>query len=263
MNGSATPSPFCNEASSSLHKLKQTSTQRHLSSSKAMHFLLLGASGRTGQHVISELLTQGHTAVALVRTSSSLTSRPGLTIVTGSPLSKSDIRSALLAAPPSSPSAAIITLNTVRKSDSPFAAQISPPRFLADSCANVCEVLEHAGFYRVVVMSTAGVGDSWGNLPWLSKAFLRWTNVKYALEDHGLVDKEIRLTKMNWTLVRAVRLQFNDQKPTDTRTAVQTLGSKGDGMSLTDSVSITSVASFLVKVAVEGLFVQSTVVVAN
>ncbi len=226
-----------------------------------MHFLLLGASGRTGQHVVSELLSQGHTAVALVRTSGSLTPRPGLNIVTGSPLSKSDIRSALLAAPPS-PSAAIITSNTVRKSDSPFAAQISPPRFLADSCASVCEVLEHAGFYRVVAMSTAGVGDSWGNLPWLSKAFLRWTNVKYALEDHGLVDKKIRLTKMDWTLVRVVRLQFDDRKPTDTNTDVKTLGSKGDGMSVTDSVSVTSVASFLVKVAVEGLFVQSAVVMA-
>jgi putative NADH-flavin reductase len=84
-----------------------------------MHFLLLGASGQTGQHVVSELLSQGHTAVALVRTSGSLAPRPGLTIVTGSPLSKSNIRSALLATP-LSPSAAIITLNTVRKSDSPF-----------------------------------------------------------------------------------------------------------------------------------------------
>ena len=174
-----------------------------------MHFFLLGASGRTGQHVVSELLSQGHTAVALVRTSGSLTSRPGLTIVTGSPLSKSDIRSTLLAAPPLSPSATIITLNTVRKSDSPFAAQISPPRFLADSCANVCEVLEHAGFYRVVAMSTSGVGDSWVNLPWLSKAFLRWTNVKYALEDHGLVDREIRLTKMIWTVAMVILLQLD------------------------------------------------------
>lgn len=97
----------------------------------------------------------------------------------------------------------------------------------------------------------------------MSKAFLGWTNVKYALEDHGLVDKEIRLTKMDWTLVRAVRLQFGDQKPTRTKSDVRTLGSKGDGMSLTDSVSVTSVASFLVKVAVEGLFVRSAVVVAN
>ena len=263
INGSTTLLLFCHEASLSPLKFKQTSTQRHLSSSNAMHFLLLGASGRTGQHVVSELLSQGHTAVALVRTSGSLTPRPGLTIVTGSPLSKSDIRSTLLAAPPLSPSAAIVTLNTVRKSDSPFAAQISPPRFLADSCANVCEVLEQASVYRIVVMSTAGVGDSWGNLPWLSKAFLGWTNVKYTLEDHGLVDKEIRLTKMDWTLVRAVRLQFDDQKSTDTKTDVKTLGSKGDGMSWTDRVTVTSVASFLVKVAVEGLFVQSAVVVAN
>ncbi|MCJ1307326.1 hypothetical protein MMC25_000972 [Agyrium rufum] len=267
INVPATPSPFSNKVSYSPHKLKQKITQRHHSSSKVMHFLLLGASGRTGQHVVTELLSQGHTAVALVRTSSSLTPRPGLTIVTGSPLSKSDIRSALLAAPPNSPpmSAAIITLNTLRKSDSPFAAQISPPRFLADSCANVCEVLEKdAGCSRVVVMSTAGVGDSWGNLPLLSKAFLGWTNVKYALEDHGLVDEEIRLTGMDWTLVRAVRLRFDDdRKEMDTKRDVRTLGSKGDGMGLTDSVGVAGVATFLVKVAVERLFVRSAVVVAD
>lgn len=228
-----------------------------------MHFLLLGATGRTGQHVASYLLSQGHTAVAIVRTPNSLTPRPGLTVVTGTPLSKSDIRSAILAVPSLLPSAAIITLNTVRKSDSPFAAQLSPPRFLADSCANVCEVLEHAGVYRVVVMSTAGVGDSWGNLPWLSKAYLGWTNVKYALMDHGLVDKEIRLTKMDWTLVRAVRLEFDNQKPTTVEKDVKTLGSKGDGMSMTDGVTVRSVAGFLVKVAVEGLFVKSAVVVTD
>ena len=96
----------------------------------------------------------------------------------------------------------------------------------------------------------------------MSKAFLGWTNVKYALTDHGLVDKEIRLTKMDWTLVRAVRLQF-DEKPTDAKADVRTLGSEGVGMSLSDSVSIASVARFLVKVAVEGLFVKSAVVVAN
>ncbi|GJC88671.1 hypothetical protein ColLi_11509 [Colletotrichum liriopes] len=230
-----------------------------------MHFLLLGATGRTGKHVVSEILSQGHTAVALVRTSDGLTSHPGLTVVTGSPLSKSDIETALSAASSQTPSAAVITLNTVRKSDSPIAPQVSPPRFLADSCANVCEVLEHAGIYRIVVMSTAGVGDSWANLPWLSKAFMGWTNIKYALEDHSLVDKEIQLTKMDWTLVRASKLQFNDlkQNSTDTRADVQTLNSKGDGMRMTDSVSVASVSRFLVKVAVEGLFIKSAVVVRN
>ncbi|KAF2724470.1 hypothetical protein K431DRAFT_336746 [Polychaeton citri CBS 116435] len=194
-----------------------------------MHLLLLGASGRTSQHVVSELLSQGHTAVALVH-----------------------IRSALSAALSLSSSAAIITLNAVCKSDSPSAAQLSPPRFLVDSCANVCKVLEHAGIHRVVVMSTAGVGDSWAKLPWLSKAFMGLTNIKYALECHGLLDKGIRLTKMDWTLARAVKLQFGDQKQND-----------GVGMRVTDSVTVDSVARSLVKVAVEGLFVQNAVVVTN
>lgn len=228
-----------------------------------MHFLLFGASGRTGQQVVSELLSHGHTATALMRTTSTLIPRAGLTILTGSPLSKSDIRSTLLAASPLSPSAAIITLNAVRKTESPFAAQLSPPRFLADSCANICEVLEQAGVCRVVVMSTAGVGDSWGKLPLLNKAFMGWTNIKYTLEDHGLVDKEIRLTRMDWTLVRAVRLDFDDQKLTDKNMDVRTLGSNGDGMRLNDSVGIASVAKFLVKVAVDGLFIKSAVVVAK
>jgi hypothetical protein len=29
-----------------------------------------------------------------------------------------------------------------------------------------------------------------------------WTNIKYAIEDHGLVDKEISLTKMDWAIFR-------------------------------------------------------------
>lgn len=230
-----------------------------------MHFLIFGATGRTGRHLVSELLSQGHTVVALVRTPGILTPRPGLYIVTGSPLSKPDIANALSAAPLPTTSAAIVTLNTVRKSDSPFAPQVSPPRFLADSCANICEVLEQAGIHRIIVMSTAGAGDSWSNLPWLSKAFMGWTNIRYALEDHNLVDEEIRSTKMDWTLVRASRLQFDDMEhqPISTKRDVQTLDSNGEGMRMTDSVSVSNVSRFLVKVAVQKLFIKSAVVVRD
>ncbi|KAJ2979029.1 hypothetical protein NQ176_g3493 [Zarea fungicola] len=228
-----------------------------------MHFFLLGASGRTGQKVVTELLSQGHTAIALVRSTASLTPRAGLTIVTGSPLSKPDIRNALNAASTPLPSAAIFTLNTVRESDSPFAKQVSPPRFLADSCANACEILEEVGVRRIVVMSTAGVGDSWGNLSLLSKLFLGWTNVKLAVEDHGLLDKEIRETNMNFTLVRAVRLTFDEEKEEGATKEVRVLSSSGEGMRMSDSVSVQTVAQFLLKVAIEGLYSRRAVVVTN
>ncbi|KAK0710334.1 hypothetical protein B0T26DRAFT_743413 [Lasiosphaeria miniovina] len=231
-----------------------------------MHFLLLGATGRTGRHVVSQLLAQGHTAVALVRVSGSLAPRSGLTVVTGSPLSKTDIQSALSAAPSLTPFAAIITLNTVRKSDSPFAPQVSAPRFLADSCANVCEVLEDAGVLRIVVMSTAGAGDSWPNLPWLSRVFMGSTNIKYALEDHNIVDSEIRKTKMDWTLVRASRLRFEEQDETSMTmktTDIKILDSVGFGMRISDSIHIGQVAGFLIKVAIEGLYIKRAIVIKN
>lgn len=92
-----------------------------------------------------------------------------------------------------------------------------------------------------------------------------WTNIKYALEDHDLVDREIRLTKMDWTLVRASRLEFDGlkTKPTETKTDVEILGSDGEGMRMSDSVRVSNVARFLVKVAVEGLFIKTAVVVRD
>jgi hypothetical protein len=186
--------------------------------------------------------------------------------VQGSPLSKSDTNKALTAASNLTPDAAIFTLNANRKSDSPFAPPLAPPRFLADSCANVCAVLREAGIRRIVVMSTAGVGDSWANLPWLSKAFMGWTNIKYALEDHELLDKEIRTTDLEWTLVRATRLEVDNPKASsklDTKRDVQTLGGSGVGMAMSDSVHVASAASFLVKVAVEKLYIKEAVVIKN
>lgn len=231
-----------------------------------MHFLLLGASGRTGQHVVAELISQGHTAVALIRASSSLKAQSGLTIVTGSPLSTSDISKAISATPFVKPAAAIFTLNAPRKSESPFSPPLAPPRFLADSCSTACQALEEAGIRRIVVMSTAGAGDSWSNLPLLSKAFMGWTNVKLALDDHNILDKEIRTTSMEWTLVRAVRLEHDDEnqlKQKDIVKQVQVLESDGKGMRMSDSVSTIQVAKFLVKVAVDGLYSRNTVVVRN
>lgn len=227
-----------------------------------MHFLLLGATGRTGKHVVAHALAQGHTAVALVRPTSSgtLPSQPGLTVVSGSPLVKDDIIKAMHAT--NLPvDAAIITLNTVRKSDSPFAAHISPPRFLADSCTNACAVLQDARVRRVVVMSSCGVGDSWGQMPWLSRMFMGWTNVKYALADHNLVDEEIRQTKMDWTLVRPVKLDYGEVK--GEKGKLEELGEKGVGGRVSDTANAGVVAKFLIDVAVDGRFVKQAVVVRD
>lgn len=99
----------------------------YLLSSKAINFLPLGSSSQTGKNVMSELLSQGHTAVATVHIPGSIMAHSSLTVVTGSLLSRIGIGSALHAAPLLTPSAASITLT----SDSPYAAQLSSSCFLA------------------------------------------------------------------------------------------------------------------------------------
>jgi hypothetical protein len=79
------------------------------------------------------------------------------------------------------------------------------------------------------------------------------------LEDHGLLDEEIRQTTLDWTLVRAVRLEFDNVNEKD----METLGSAGVGMTMSDRASVGSVARFLVKVAVQGLFIKEAVVVRD
>lgn len=87
-----------------------------------MYFLLLDAIGQVSQHVISQLLSHGRTAVALVCICSCLASRPAL-LLSLTRYSRNQIYTVLFHAAPSLlPSAAIISLNTYHTSESAFKA---------------------------------------------------------------------------------------------------------------------------------------------
>jgi putative NADH-flavin reductase len=165
------------------------------------HFFLLGGSGRTGGHIIDYALSKGHTVTALVRDPAKLTSRAGLTVVQGTPVNRGDVDGAIDGA-----DAVIVALNSTRRSDTPWAKPVSPPRLMADSVANATGAMAARGIRRIVVVSAFGVGDS------LSAAALplRWmftrTNLKYTYADHNLLDAEIRDADTDWTLLRPAAL---------------------------------------------------------
>lgn len=224
-----------------------------------MHFLVLGATGRTGQLVVTQLLSQGHSVVALVRYPDRLSARKGLTVVKGSTLLRTDVDKAITATP-TPVDACIFTLGTVRASESPFAAQVTPPRFLADSAAVAGDALLAHNVSRLVIMSTAGTADSWRGLPLMVRAFFSWTNLKHVMADHNLMDAEVRTTKTAWTLVRPFRIDFDTKKVPE----LEVLDSRGSGkLGMSDCAHIASVARFLIKVAVEGLYVRETIVVKD
>ena len=231
---------------------------QNLHSIAQMHFLVIGASGRTGKLVVNEALSRGHILTALVRDLPSLGVQEGLIIVEGSPLHTADVEKAFMACSPAVPDAAIVTLNSVREADSPFAKHISPPRLMADASNVVVAVLSNHGVKRIVTMSTLGVGDSWARLPTLTKAFMHYTNIKPTLDDHNLVDQEMKKSEMEYTLVRPTRLAYDDVvKP------MKTCGSDGKGLGLTASTTTGTAARFLVEVAESGDYKGEAIAISN
>ncbi|KAL6410043.1 NmrA-like protein [Ilyonectria robusta] len=209
-----------------------------------MRILLVGANGRTGRLVLSEAINRGHTITALVRNPSSLEALPGLTIVKGSPLDPSSIEDAFKATDTTDqPSAVIVTLNSARASDNPFAKSISPPRLLAESVTNVVAAMENHGVSKLVYTSAFGVGTSAKNMPLLMRLLVRYSNLGVAYEDHEEVDELVKKSSLKWTLVRPVVMTEKEKKD------VNILEDDGRGAGLSANISRASVAAFLVEAA--------------
>ena len=75
--------------------------------------------------------------------------------------------------------AVIVALNSTRRSDTPWAKPVSPPRLMADSVANATAAMTARGIRRIVVVSAFGVGDSLSRQPLLIRWMITRTNLSY------------------------------------------------------------------------------------
>lgn len=223
-----------------------------------MRFLILGASGRTGQLAVQDALGRGHTVTALVRKASSLEKREGLTIFEGTPLDPEDIKRAFAATSSEPVNCVIVALNATRTSDSPFAKPLAPPHFIEDCVRNATSVMAVYGIKRIVVMSAFGIGSSHDQLPWLVKQVFKHTNMSYQVDDHEATDANVHAQQeLDWTLVRPVMLKKGDTAP------VKKLGEEGKGAGLLSGITRASVAEFMVKVAEDQAWSKKAVVILN
>lgn len=215
------------------------------------HFLLLGASGRTGGHIVEYALGRHHTLTALARDPAKLAPRAGLTVVQGTPVNRADVDDAIEGA-----EAVIVALNSTRRSDTPWAKPVSPPRLMADSVANATAAMSARGIRRIVVLSAFGVGDSLAGaaLP------LRWmftrTNLKYTYADHNLLDAEIRATDTDWTLLRPAALNNKANAGAITVTDIH-------GPKPAFSISRAAVAHFAVDVVDAGTHIREAPIISQ
>lgn len=218
------------------------------------NLLVLGGSGRTGVHVLSQAAKRGHRVRALVRDPAALGALAlpkSVELIRGTPMNIDDVRRAIDGA-----EAVIDVLNNSRASDNPWARPVSPATFMADVIRNVLAVMGERGLARIVVTSSQGVGDDWPRLNPILRALITLSNIKLAFADHDEVDRLIRASSTDWTLVRAVGLT---DKPAGGPTRAAEAGAEKPGMWLTRA----DLARFLLDAVESDDWIRKTPLVWN
>ncbi|KAK4946760.1 hypothetical protein LTR10_014262 [Elasticomyces elasticus] len=224
--------------------------------SSAMHILVLGASGRTGQLVVSEALRRGHQVTVLVRKAKSFEPAANLNVIVGTAEHKEDIVHCFQGNY-GKPTAVITTLAAPRASNSPFAKPLVPPFFMRDCMKNLTDVMREQEVTKLVVLSAFGVGNTFQQLYLPLRILFRYTNMAVQFEDHDAVDAHVRETGLRWTLVRPCMLKDETSKP------LRILDEKTSELGMFASCTRANVAEFLVNAAEVQEFEKKAVVIAN
>ncbi len=173
----------------------------------AGRILLLGATGRTGSLALEYALSQGLEVTVLVRRPQALNVESDrLTVIEGSPLNAEDVSKALAGC-----DAVVSALNNNRTSDNPWAKRLSPSMFMTNSIRNCLAAMKEQGMRRIVVLSSVGVNESFGDTVFLMRWLIRNTNLQYTFQDHDAQESELRRSGADWTAVRAAFLTNGDR----------------------------------------------------
>lgn len=200
-----------------------------------MKILVLGATGRTGKHVINEAVKKGHSISAIARDPAKLKDYQA-DVVQGSPYDYETVEKAIAGC-----EAVINTLNISRRSDNPWSPLAAPADLISKSAANAIRAMEKTGIKRFVALSTYGAGSSWKETPGLLKLFVTASNLRYAFKDHTRQEEILKSSSLDFTICRAPMLS-SDMNSTGTITSAEL--DKPAGMKL----SRNSAAEFFIRI---------------
>ena len=170
-----------------------------------MKLLVLGATGKTGQLVLSAAHRAGHDVTVLVRDPARLPSTEGLTILTGDASSADDLTRAL-----AGQDAVIGVVGGGYSTTSTIASKVGKALVGAADAAKS---------KRVVVLSALGAGESREKCSRLQKiAFGTVMNAVY--NDKAVGDAALRASDLDYTIVQSVTFS---EKPAAGRVALTDL----------------------------------------
>lgn len=172
--------------------------------------LLLGATGRTGSLAVQYALDRGYSVTALVRNPDRINIQSDrLTVIKGLPTEIKDVRQAM-----KNCDCVISLLSALSEKESMSFRKIIPPHTLETSIRNIVICMEEIGIQRILSLSSIGVGDSFRYAPWYMKLFIRISNFKIVFADHHKQEQLLKKSDLDWTIVRPVALNNNEESGT-------------------------------------------------
>jgi len=215
-----------------------------------MKILLLGATGRTGIHIIKEAIKRGHNISAIARNPEKLKDF-NIDITEGTPYDYDIVEKTITGC-----AAVINTLNVSRKSDNPWASLTAPKDLISRSASNAIKAMEKAGIDRFVALSTLGAGRSWDSTPCILKFIVNISNFKHAFRDHERQEELLEKSALKYTICRAPMLSA---KINNNGAVATPEGEKPANMYL----SRNSAAEFFIKIIEDGEHIRETISLSN
>ncbi|MYC06703.1 MAG: SDR family oxidoreductase [Chloroflexi bacterium] len=158
-----------------------------------MKVVVFGATGKTGQHVCQKALAEGHSVTAFTRSASKIDGgSPNLRAAQGDVNDPEAVAAAI-----ANQDAAIVALGSNGLGDKTT---------LTAGTRNVVEGMTRHNVRRIVVLSAAGVGESWRQTPLLARIMFK-TMLRNIYSDHQAQEALVEQSSLDWTIVRAAILK--------------------------------------------------------
>ena len=204
-----------------------------------MRVIVFGATGKTGQQVCRQALEQGYEVTAFTRSVGKIDdSVPNLRAAQGNTADAESVATAV-----ANQDAAIIALGSNGLRDKTT---------LSVGTRNIVDGMSRHNGGRLVVLSAAGVGESWGQTPWVARIAFR-TMLRNIYHDHEAQEAVVMGSSLDWTIVRAAILK--DDPASGNYTASNT-GKVGH-------INRADVADFLVKQVGDEAYLRQAISVTS
>ena len=156
-----------------------------------MKLIVFGATGKTGHHVCRSALEQGNEVTAFTRSPHKIDGAAGLGVAQGDVADAASVAEAV-----AGHDAAIVALGSNGLRDKTT---------LSAGTKAVVNGMTRHGVERLVVLSAAGVEESWGQVSLLARVLFR-TLLRNIHADHTAQEAIVRASALDWTIVRAAIL---------------------------------------------------------